>query len=320
MRCVLCCRRCRFCCSTTISEGVGAALSANGSTVILANSTVVDNAGTNIGGCAIHATNPQGTILAGCTFGNNTCRGDGRVLVAGSYAASSCVAGGASLYVASDMSLPKEGKVTSCNGLTKHLVHISDTSFAQDRPTRVSCGGSIGLKNSWLELQRSSIVGNGDDLSKSPSKGSAVASIASMIVVQDAKMHSHNSLEYGGCMFQLRGRFLAAGSTFRNCRVLGGAQGGDCGGALFLADTSEAFVSGCDFASCSATYGGGAIYNQVLYETFDDRPPVTIHATRISNCTAKRDGGGKCHRGWHAGSHADAYVSHPPCSHVQYRC
>lgn len=221
-----CCCRC-LCwpfvvCSTALNEGVGAAIHANSSTVMLANSTVTQNTGTNMGGCAIKATQSKGVVLAGCTFGGNMCYGDGGAIVGGNYAASTCIAGGASLMVTSNMPPFQVGNATQCsNAAANHLVHISDSSFDGDVPTPWSCGGSIMLGAAWLELHRSNITGNAP-----ASMGGALASSGSAIVLQDARISNVSSIAYGGSIFQLRGRFWASGSQFLDGRTE--KEGGGC--------------------------------------------------------------------------------------------
>lgn len=264
-----------------MDAGVGAAVFANGSTVILANSTITGNTGAGVGGCAIKATKPQGMILAGCTFDSNTCKGDGGTVVGGNYAASTCLAGGASLMVEGSMPAFQAGNATQCSLAPRHMVHISDTSFGNDVPTQHSCGGSVLLNAVWLEMQRSSITGNAP-----ASRGGALASTGSAIVLQDTHISNHSSHSYGGAVFQLRGRFWATST-----RISDAYTRNEGGGCLYITDATEVRLSGCDFQHCRAKAEAGAVYYQMMYDRPDEPPPVSIHATRIAHCVAKRDGG-----------------------------
>lgn len=174
-----------------------------------------------MGGCAIKATKSKGVVLAGCNFGGNVCYGDGGAIVGGNYAASTCVAGGASLMVASNMPPFQTGNATQCSLAATHLVHISDSSFSGDVPTAFSCGGSIMLSAAWMELHRSNITDN-----EPASRGGALASTGSAVVLQDAHISNHSSIAYGGSIFQLRGRFWATKSQFSDATSR--KEGGGC--------------------------------------------------------------------------------------------
>lgn len=233
-------------CRSSLTTGMGAAIHANSSTVLLANSTVTGNTGASVGGCAINAANARGVVLAGCTFGRNKCEGDGGTLVGGNYAASTCVSGGASLRVTGSMPPFEAGNETQCSLAPQHLVHISDSTFAEDVPTPYSCGGSIMLSAAWLELQRSSITDN-----TRANRGGAVASIDSAIVLKDSRVTNHSSAFYGGSVFQLRGRFWATRSQFTD--ALTNREGGGC---VYITDATEVRVSGCQFERCVGTQAG----------------------------------------------------------------
>lgn len=271
-------------CRTTLADGVGAALYANSSTVLLANSTVVGNTGHNVGGCAIKADHAKGVVIAGCTFDGNSCEGDGSVLVGGNYASATCTAGGASLMVRSNLTVPLLGNATQCDMAPKHLVHISDSTFRRDSATRNSCGGSVMMNAAWLEVHRSSITGSGQTTA---GIASALASTSSAVVLQDSLITGHRSLSHGGAVFHKRGRLWASGTTFSDSLV----TLSDGGGCLYIIDATEIKVSGCMFDKCSAPGGGGAIFGQVMYDTVAFPPPMAIHASRFSYCSAGRDGG-----------------------------
>jgi len=237
-----------------------------------------------VGGCAIKAVDSKGIVIAGCSFQENACTGDGGAVMGGNYAASMCAAGGASLMVSSDMPPFMVGQPTPCSLAPKHLVHVSDTTFARDVPIRHACGGSIMLDRSWFELHRSSITNN-----TPADRGSAFASKGSAIVLEDSRISNMSVYTYGGAVFQLRGRFWASRTRFSDS--ITGREGGGC---MYIADATEVSLSNCSFERCTALAGGGAIYYQMMYDKPPIPPPINIHATKMANCRAFRDGGALC--------------------------
>jgi hypothetical protein len=107
------------------------------------------------------------------------------------------------------------------------------------------------------------------------------------VVLQDSLITGHRSYKHGGAVFLKRGRFWASGTTFSDTVV----THNDGGGCLYIIDATEIKVSGCVFDKCSAPAGGGAILSQVMYDEMDFPPPMAIHASRFSYCSAGRDGG-----------------------------
>lgn len=271
-------------CSTTLASGAGAAIHANGSTVVVASSRVAGNSGQNVGGCAIKAIKSRGVVISDSTFDGNSCEGDGSALVGGNYASSTCFGGGASLMVASNMPLFGLGNATECAWAPKHLVHISDTTFERDTATMASCGGSIMVASAWLEVHRSSIVGTG---AAAAGAAGAIASTSSAVVLQDSRITNHTTFARGGGVFQLRGRFWASNTTFADSSVVRN----DGGGCAYVIDVTEVRIAGCSFDRCMAPAGGGALFCQVLYEKFDDKPPISISNSRFSRNRVWRDGG-----------------------------
>lgn len=264
--------------------GVGAAIYANSSTVVLANSTVANNTGHNVGGCAIKATNARGLVAVGCSFDSNTCQGQGGNLVGGNYASSTCTAGGASLMVDSDMPLLGEGNATNCAAAPKHLVYISSSTFRRDQPLKASCGGSIMLAAAWLEIYDSSLVGDG---TPAASAAGAIASTGSAVVLENSVISKHSAYARGGAVFTLRGRFWASNTSFSDSSVVRN----DGGGCVYISDATEVRVSGCSFDNCVAPGGGGAIYCQVMYDTFKDKPVIHIANSSFTRCRALQNGG-----------------------------
>lgn len=277
---------CRLCCSpycrSTLYAGVGAAIYANGSTVLLANSTVSGNTGTSVGGCAVKATDARGMVVSGCSFEGNKCEGDAGALASGNYAASTCVSGGASLMVVGGMPPFQAGNATKCALAPRHLVHIADSTFNGDLPTQYSCGGSVMAAAAWLELHRSSITA----ANARANRGSALASTGSAVVLEDSRISNHSSIFYGGAVFQLRGRFWASRSNFTD-----GGTSREGGGCVYITDATEVRVSGCNFERCTGGAEAGALFYQMMYDEPENPPPVSIHATRIAHCQARRDGG-----------------------------
>jgi hypothetical protein len=243
---------------------------------------VTDNTGTSVGGCAIKATDARGMVVSGCRFEGNTCEGDAGALASGNYAASTCVSGGASLMVVGTMLPFKVGNATKCDLAPKHLVHIADSSFSQDLPTQHSCGGSVMTSAAWLELHRSSIMAN----ARRANRGSALASTGSAVVLEDSRISNHSSIFYGGAVFQLRGRFWASRSNFTD-----GGTSREGGGCVYITDATEVRVSSCNFERCTGGAEAGALYYQMMYDKPEELPPVSIHATRVAHCQARRDGG-----------------------------
>lgn len=270
------------CCRSSLFAGVGAAVYVNGSTVLLANSTVSGNTGTSVGGCAIKATDARGMMVSGCVFEGNKCEGDAGALASGNYAASTCVSGGASLMVVGDMPPFQAGNATSCALAPKHLVHIADSTFSRDVPTQYSCGGSVMASAAWVELHRSSIT----DPDARANRGSALASTGSAVVLEDSRISNHSSIFYGGAVFQLRGRLWASRSNFTD-----GGTSREGGGCVYITDATEVRVTHCSFERCTGGTEAGALFYQMMYDKLDDPPPVSIHATRVSRCRARRDGG-----------------------------
>jgi hypothetical protein len=192
-----------------------------------------------------------------------------------------CVAGGASLMVSSDLPAMLAGNATQCNLAPRHLVSITDTTFQDDVPTVLSCGGSIMLDAAWLEMHRSSIKGNAV-----AGRGGGLASAGSAVVLHDSTIGNVSAYDYGGAMFNLRGRVWASNSRFHDAFTV--REGGGCN---YITDATEVRLSGCDFERCFGRTQAGALFYQMMYDKPEDRPPVSVHATRVSNCRALRDGG-----------------------------
>jgi hypothetical protein len=186
--------------------------------------------------------------------------------------------------VGSDMPALGEGNATNCEAVPKHLVHISGSSFQRDRPLQSSCGGAIMLSSAWLELHSSSVVGDGV---AAASAAGAIASSGSALVLQDSVIAKHSAYARGGAVFALRGRFWATNTSFSDSSVVRN----DGGGCLYIADATEVRVSGCSFDRCVAPGGGGAIYCQVMYDTFAGKPVIHISDSSFTRCRALQNGG-----------------------------
>jgi len=264
--------------ASSLIDGSGAAIFANSSTLVLANSSVTRNSGATLGGCAIKAVDSKGIVVAGCTFQENACTGDGG---AANYAAAMCTGGGASLMVSSNMPRFVGGKPTQCSLAPKHLVHISDTTFTGDIPTKHSCGGSIMLDASWFELHRSSITNN-----KPAERGGALGSKGSAVIIQDSRFNNHSTNAYGGSVFQLRGRFWASGTSFSDS--FNQREGGGC---VYITDATEVRLSNCSFERCICRAEGAALYYQMTYDKLPVPPPFSIERSKVVRCRAFRDGG-----------------------------
>jgi hypothetical protein len=183
--------------------------------------------------------------------------------------------------VSSNMPPMLAGNDTDCKLAPRHLVSITDTMFKGDAPTVVSCGGSIMLDAAWLEMHRSSISGNAV-----AGRGGGLASAGSAVVLQDSVIGNLSAYDYGGSVFQLRGRFWASNSRFHDSLTV--REGGGC---AYITDATEVRLSGCDFERCLGRTQAGALFYMMMYDKPEDRPPVSVHATRVSNCRALRDGG-----------------------------
>jgi hypothetical protein len=186
--------------------------------------------------------------------------------------------------VQSNLTVPLLGNATQCELAPKHLVHISDSTFRRDSATSSSCGGSVMVQAAWLEVHRSRITGTGRTTA---GIASALASTSSAVVLQDSLLTGHRSEGHGAAVFHKRGRLWASGTTFSDSIVMRN----DGGGCLYIIDATEVKVSDCVFHKCSVPGGGGAILSQVMYEKMDFPPPMAIHASRFSHCSAGRDGG-----------------------------
>jgi hypothetical protein len=140
------------------------------------------------------------------------------------------------------------------------------------------------LSAAWLEVRSSSLIGDGV---AAASAAGAIASSGSAVVLQDSVISKHSAYARGGAVFALRGRFWASNTSFSESSVVRN----DGGGCLYIADASEVRVSGCSFDRCVAPGGGGAIYCQVMYDTFKVKPVIHIADSTFTRCRALQNGG-----------------------------
>lgn len=174
------------------------------------------------------------------------------------------------------------GDATLCRLAPKHLVHISSSSFRDDRATPHSCGGAIMTSQAWLELHNSVITGPGVT---NAGAGSAIASASSAIILQDSRISNHRALANGGAFFQLRGRLWVTNCSLTDSHV----TSNDGGGCMYVRDSLGVKLSGCLFDRCTSPAGGGALNIQTLLEDVPT-PVLTIQDTTISRARSMRDG------------------------------
>jgi hypothetical protein len=260
---------------------------ANSSIVMLGSSSATQNVGHGIGGCTIRAVASKGLVLAGTRFEGNRCTGNSSAVAGNNYAATQCPAGGASLMVSSG--LPKQPFDTppACALARKHLVHISDSTFVNEQPLFMSCGGTALVESSFLELQRTTISGSHE------MRTGSVTAVDSVVVAQQLAISDGWAKSNGAAMFVLRGKLWALQSRFFN-----NWSERDAGGCLYIVDASEVLLLG----GGGGAGGGGAWLGclcagrvlqqpqEALLSCTPSPPPPrsTCHAARLTTARPRR--------------------------------